>query len=295
MIKNPTPEEIQELLKKKSGKEVLSEPVKSEESKKNDFFTNVNASDETDLKPKKSKFEPDPLPCELVSRGRFYSPGRVWMRKMNTEEEARLASISSADSFNKTIDVILSTAVRSNFPITSLSMVDKLPLFTFLLSISYAKSFDIEVGCSLGCKRSISIEELEIEKIDENVHYPFEDDVQVSNGDSYHIRYRYPSIGDGAKNGDDVSDLLTNILINVESSSGEVLPKKDWREFVNWLSLPAKRIIGEKLDSFSSKGTFYLYDARCSREDCDFSGKIRVDSILLNLMEEIQKNGSKIL
>ena len=96
-IRNPSPEEIDRLL----NKNVVSlEETKKEEKVLQNKKNNNTAVYQNELKPKKSRFEPDPIKCQLISGSNYIEDGFIFVRRLNTEEEAKLTEIKDAKSLN---------------------------------------------------------------------------------------------------------------------------------------------------------------------------------------------------
>lgn len=280
-IRNPTAEEVEALTR---GKVEALQPVKKDNKK-----VTTKTYDADELRPKSSRFEPDPVKFELPSGNTFVYQGYLWVRRVNTEEEARLLDLQSKQgSFNEVVNSVLSSAVKSNFPVSELPLLDKLPLFVFLLSISFESKVnvsDVVTNCG-ACSTEYSfdvnlVSDAFYEKIPNSEEYPFV--VQLSSYDEPHtVCFSYPQIKNEVNTTTlDVSKVLSDLVVYLKNSKGHDVPKEQYKEMFRWLNTEDKKSISSKISNFNSYGQNVKFSTvHCSNPNCtNEEATVKVESL----------------
>jgi len=293
-IRNPSPEEIEKLLNKNVVS--LDNPKKEDkpsEKKSNSFTTYIN-----ELKPKKSRFEPDPIKCNLISGSNYVNDGFIFVRRLNTEEEAKLTEIKDAQTLNKVINVIFETAIKSNVPTVEMPIVDKLHVFSFILGISYGDK--IQVNDLINCKNCRDeypinvhyLKDLESNVISNEIKIPFKIKLK-SFEKEYELCFNLPKIKDEDNiYNRDISEVISGLTIFLRDQDGVDVPQEEWREMMKWLSIDDKKLISECLNSISSYGDSFnlTINDNCKNPNCCMKNKkvkIKIEDVYLRLMTSI--------
>lgn len=293
-IRNPSPEEVEKLL----NKDVVSLDSLKEEENVQVKKTSPIISNSNELKPKKSRFEPDPLKCNLISGHNYVNDGFVFVRRLNTEEEAKLTEIKDAQSLNKTINVIFETAIKSNIPIIEMPIVDKLHVFSFILGISYGDQIQINdlIECK-NCRDEYPInihflKDLQTNIISDEIKIPFKIKLQ-SLDKPYELCFNIPKIKDEDNiYNKDISEIISGLTIFLRDENGVDVPQEEWREMMKWLSSDDKKKISDCLNSINSYGDSFnlTINDNCKNPNCCMKNKkvkIKIEDIYLRLMTSI--------
>lgn len=286
-IRNPTQEEVDLITKGK-----VENLNQTKVDKKSNTKSTLSNPDE--LKPKSSRFEPDPVKFELPSGNTFVPTGYLWVRRMNTEEEGKLLDGQNKNAtFTETVNTVLSSAVKSNYPVQELPLVDKLPLFVFLLSLTFENSVDVSDvvegcgACSKEYKYEVSLtQDAFYEKIPNNEEYPFVVSLE-SYGEPHTVCFNYPKIKNEVKTQNiDVSKALTELAVYLKNSSGHDVPQEQWKDMFNWLSQKDKKAISEKLSKFNKYGSYVkLQTTNCTNPNCTLKEvQVKVESLFSKVL-----------
>ena len=296
-IRNPSPEEIDRLL----NKNVVSlEETKKEEKVLQNKKNNNTAVYQNELKPKKSRFEPDPIKCQLISGSNYIEDGFIFVRRLNTEEEAKLTEIKDAKSLNKTINVIFENAVKSNVPTVEMPIVDKLHVFSFILGISYGDKIQVNdlLECT-NCRDEYPItvhylKDLESNTISKDVKIPFK--VTLTSFEKpYELCFNIPKIKDEDNiYNRDISEVISGLTVFLRDENGVDVPQEEWKEMMKWLSMDDKKSISECLNLINSYGDSFnlIINDNCQNPNCCMKNKkvkIKIEDIYLRLMTSISK------
>lgn len=294
-IRNPSPDEIQNLLNKNVVD--INDSKKEEKINKKNNLPVVYSNE---LKPKKSKFEPDPKKCDLISGSNYVSEGFIYVRRLNTEEEAKLTEIKDAASLNKIINTIFETAIKSNVPTIDMPIIDKLHVFSFILGISYGDSIQINdlINCK-NCRDDYPINinflsDLQSNVVPNDIKIPFK--VTLNSFDQpYELCFNIPKIKDEDNiYNRDISEIISGLAIFLRDEKGVDVPQEDWKDMMKWLSMDDKKSISECLNLIGSYGDSFdcVIDDKCHNPNCCMKNKkvkIKIEDIYLRLMTSIAK------
>jgi hypothetical protein len=299
-IRNPSPEELQKLLNKdvveiNNPKEVSKNKNTSDEKNTSPIISYKN-----ELKPKKSRFEPDPIKCHLISNHHYVDEGFLYVRRLNTEEEAKLTGIKDAESLNKIINTIFETAIKSNIPTIEMPLLDKLHVFSFILGISYGDKIQINdlINCK-NCRDEYPIEinflyDLKNNIISNDLKIPFK--VVLNSFDKpYELCFNIPKIKDeDSIFNKDISEVISGLIIFLRDENGVDIPREEWKEMMRWLSAEDKKKISDSLNLINSYGDSleYVINEKCKNPNCCMKGekvKLKIEDIYLKIMMSIAK------
>jgi hypothetical protein len=282
-IRNPSPEELEQILNKNVEHVSINDTVK-ESNKNNDSVKNndnqiIQNVPVGALKPKRSRFEPDPVKCHLISGPNYVSEGYIYVRRLNTEEESKLTQIKDAASLNSIINSIFQTAIKTNISINEMPLIDKMYVFIFILNISYVK--EIKINDLISCEDCNDdypynvnfIDDLKINKLDKNVA-PFKLSL-VSFDQSYELCFNLPRIkNENSIYNKDVSEIISSITIYLRDEKGVDVPQEEWSEMLKWIDNEDKKKITEILTNVSSYGEkINLEINNCNNPSCRLKGK----------------------
>lgn len=291
-IKNISPEDLENLSKEKiENKKYLPEEnlIRQDELGTETEEIETNNHDDVVLKPKKSYFEPDAVPYKLISRNYFIKKNltknnEIYVRPWNTDDELKISKISNTEDFNKICNEIFNSCVKSEIDIYELALVDKLPLFIFILVITYGKDISVKklMDCDI-CENDENIDvtidllkDLEYKYLPDNLEYPFSMKLTSYPKDDINIKYVFPSIKHEKffleKGGNDsLIDSLRHIIIELKGkkSNGKEVTKNDLGDIIKYLNANDKTEIRKTIGEISKYGINLETDKyKCSKEAC---------------------------
>ena len=276
-IRNPSPEEIEKLTNKNT--EVINFQKNTTNNSKEsveDSLVPVGG-----LKPKKSRFEPDPIKCNLISGSLYLKDGFVYIRRLNTEEESKLSEIKNAETLNNIINTIFQTAIKSNISINEMPLIDKMYVFVCMLSLSYVQKIKITdlINCN-DCSDDYPYEinflkDIKVRKVDDNFEIPFR--IKLSSFDEdYELCFTIPKIkNENNVYNKDISEIITGLTIYLRDSKGIDVPREEWSDLLKWLSNDDKKNISDKLTKVSVFGEkLDLENNNCINPNCRVKNQI---------------------
>jgi hypothetical protein len=295
-IKNISPEELDKLSKSKQPQESKYLPEQNlikqsdfveEQNEEENFETN---DEEIVLKPKKSYFEPDPVPYKLIS-GKYFiknnltNNGEIYVRPWNTEDELKISKIRSTEEFNKICNEIFQSCIKSDIDLYELSMVDKLPLFIFILVITYGSKVSVKklMECEV-CENDDSIsvvvdllKDLDYKYLPDNLEYPFSMKLNSYPKDDISIKYVFPSLKHEKffmENNENLIDSLRHIIVEFKGkkANGKEVTKNDLGDVIKYLNAEDKNKIRENITEISKYGINLETDRyMCSKDNCIYN------------------------
>ena len=288
-IRNPSQEEL-ESLKKGKVEPLVSKPT---ETKQSTTVKQIWNADE--LKPKKSRFEPDAQKFYLPSGTKFVETGYLWVRRMNTEEESKFANyntdLNSVNNFNTIINSVLTGTIKSNYPINELPLIDKLPLFLFVIGLSFGDKININ-KISKDCENCLEEYEFIVnfntdgsyDIMPENAVHPF---IITLNSfeNPYTACFHYPKIkNENTVSNKDVSTVLSDLIVYLRDHNGVDIPKEEWAELIKWINLEDKLKISENINTLNSFGTTMKFPTgSCKNPGCNLQNvTIKTEDLFTN-------------
>lgn len=296
-IKNISPDELEKLSKtsqtdeKYLPKENLVKPTFETKNEEKVFIQTDD--EEIVLKPKKSYFEPDPEPYKLISGKHFIkknltSNNEIFVRPWNTEDELKISRIAGVDDFNRVCNEIFMSCIKTDIDIYDLSLVDKLPLFIFILVITYGSEVSVKkmMECEV-CENDDNItvtvdllKDLEYKYIPEDIEYPFTVKLTSYPKDDITIRYVYPSLKhekfftDSGNKSDNFFDSLRHIIIEFKGkkANGKEITKNELNDVIKYLNAEDKLKIRKSINDMSTYGINLETERyHCSKENCVYN------------------------
>lgn len=266
---------------------------------------------ESILKPKASKYEPDPVPFKLPSMGksipaRFHNlltaDKEIYIRRMSSKEEEIIAKLkTSPERFLSVITECLKGCVRTNIDIKYLMLIDKIPMFLFLLNISYQNSKDIKISipcpeCGKAHEKKVDLKDvIKIRYLPKDFKYPLSITTDKSYATKYLIEYDSPTFEHEPlieQEEIEASQLLHNLIVNIEDISGGSVEKSEWFEIINYLDYDDKIKFKNKIEEITNNyGTDTKIDFTCENKGCMIYNKpskadIPLDQIFINIISE---------
>jgi hypothetical protein len=304
---NPTQEDI---IKQKKKKPTVAAVIVDENE-------NFEMRDGVLIRKKKSRFEPDPIKCKLPSSGIGYrgrgvtQDGYIYIRRMSSDELLKLGAIDSVNSFNKIINELLEKCILSEVEISSIPIIDKIPLFIFMVGASLDKKINLKdyVECSAKDSDSINfligINELnsKVKQLDKKTFkYPFE--IKLNSFPNVTIKYIAPRVSEEgffAENTDVTEDTVSRLYEQlVVEISGDVDSKSvsmnDIEEIMRWMSLEDKKRMRNAIDEMNKYGIDleYKYSQYCSKGEKCCKAKetyeLKVQDLILEIVKTIAES-----
>ena len=298
-IKNISPEELENLskdkLQKNSSNYIPKENIIKEqivEEYEEPVVVEIEEDEEIILKPKKSYFEPDPVAYKLISGRHFIKNNltknnEIFVRPWNTEDELKISKIKSIDDFNRICNEIFMSCIKSDIDVYELALVDKLPLFIFILVITYGSKVSVKslMDCEQ-CENDESVDvtvdllnDLEYKYLPEEMEYPFSLKLTSYPKDNISIRYVYPSLKHekffiDTSESDNLINSLRHIVIELKGkkSNGKEITKNDLSDIIKYLNAEDKTKIRKTISDISSYGLNLETDRyQCSKEKCVYN------------------------
>lgn len=314
IIKNPSPEELDELraksetaaYRKTASQEQASEAGISVGEYQSDYLNTY----EDLLKPKTDYFEPDPIPFRLpsgsfvVDKKYLTDKNEIFIRRLSAPEEKFFTKMKEKkdlmSSINKSLDAIIKT---KNVSVNDLSLIDKLALFIYVIAITYGST--INIADKLDCKACVKegsektkvivniLDDLEIKYVPDDYEYPFK--VKLNNYKDCDITvvYEYPTIRLENffidEEDSDVVEAIKSLIIDVygKKANGNPVQKTERDGLLKFLSVEDRVAIRDKISDFSKYGiqlTTTKYS--CTNNKCPFVSEATPINIGLDVMIE---------
>ena len=323
-IKNISPEELEAL--SKAPKKEDNKYIPKENIIKNNFNDDDEEIDdkvilETEneniiLKPKKSYFEPDPVPYKLISGKHFIkknltSNSEIFVRPWSTEEELKLTKINGVEDFNKICNEIFSASIKSDIDIYELSIADKLPLFIFILVITYGSKVSVKklLECEI-CENDETIDvsidlikDLEYKYMPDDLEYPFSIKLKSYPKDNIAIKYVFPSlkhekffVDSFNSKSDNLFESFRHIIVEFKGhkANGKEISKNELSDVIKFLNAEDKLTIRKNINEMSNYGLRLETDRyTCSKENCVYNKErkkifLTFESILASLFMKLK-------
>jgi hypothetical protein len=242
-----------------------------------------------DNKTSKSRFEPDPIPVEIPSKGYPYKGvsndkdlvrGIVYLKPMTYKEE-KILTTDRLVREGIALDMILESCIKSDINPYDLLSTDRMYLLFYLRGMSYGLKYDFDVKCyhcGTNFVQSVEIDKLPINEFEseEEAEEPFSIKLPISQAElKVHFmrgnEERKATEDATAKSydePDDVGATLLNTVEQVKLKDGEVLSPSDKIDFLN-------NLVGADIDHFRTvvnelspgiKQLEHIYCPRCRGE-----------------------------
>lgn len=256
------------------------------------------------LKPKSSKFEPNPIQYELPSKNFVIKPhlapeGKIFVRRMTTLEEGYIKEVNTPKEMLNLINKILDGCIRTNISVRNLALVDKITLFLFVLGLTYGKKHEVNLMCpECGIKRMRQVDfdkDIKIKYIPDNFKNPKSYKLHSQKGIT--IYYRIPLIADEdimladetqKVNLTDQIYALTSQIIGTDPE-GNPIEKRDYKEIIQNMDFDDRKDFRSFLTDTTEYGSdIAIHDFQCENQMCDKMGEeqkadLPLDEILLKV------------
>jgi len=300
IIRNPTPEEIKKLSQK--------EAVKAKSTKKNtsdlEIVDEVNKNVKiipTQVLKESSVFEPAATKFKLPSGNIIVPGGIIYVRRMTTVEESifqqtisnmRQTKDLSSKVFLESVNKVLDSCIKSKVSVYDLSLIDKIPLFVFIFSLTYGNNQEFDLmcvgdddnnGCGKTFEHKIDLNKINIKYIPKKYTYPKIIELKKSFEFPITLELIYPSIGDENIWTLDVdgNDAVTKFLTMIKSANGTLpdgteISEEHYEDIAKNLHPDDKEDIKKFINEFSEFGSNIKVKRKvCKDRKCSFFGKIQ--------------------
>jgi len=215
--------------------------------------------------PSKSRFEPDPIPVEIPSKGFPYrgvindeevAKGIIKLKPMTYREE-KILTTDRLIQEGRALDMVLENCIKSNINPYDLLSTDRMYLLFYLRGMSYGLKYDFDVKC-YHCGHNF-VQTIEIDKLPVKIFEEKEDaeepiiiklpyskatlEAHFMRGDEERQATEDAIASKSFNEPDDVGATLLNTVDNVTLEDGEILSPNDRKDFLN-------NLIGADLDHF---------------------------------------------
>jgi len=262
--------------------------------------------DEDTLKPI-DNYEPNPVAFKLpsgkttVRRKYLTDKNEVFIRRMGTSEEAMFKNFMNKD-FLSAIEPQLDACLKTNIKVEELSFIDKIPMYIFLLAITYGKDFTVKCECQM-CRKEYDVD-IDLEKdaikkfkyIPDGFEYPKKIQLESYGGDIVAHTY-FQTIGENNLISDKgtIYDQMLTLMKRIEGTDkNDNKVKEDDREnIIKFLSEADRKKFREWIAEFGEYGTDLMIKKKvCKNESCEFKNKevelmLPVIDILMKLIDRI--------
>lgn len=313
---NPSIEDLQEIANKELARSVAKF---SEESYQNKI---QETKDGLVLKPKLSTFEPEPvlfaLPTGNILHRKFpkaVTPdGEIMVRRISAFEEIYIDQFfnASEEQISNLITNIIEGCIKSDIPVTEIHLLDKIPLFFFVIAISYGSL--LNVAPIEGCKTCIPgetrveidyLKDINIKRFPKDLDYPRKAELKTYPNMRLTAHVVMPIIRDEkdlVKTPTNREDLIIKLRAIISSitgyqiNTGEEVRSNQINELLAFLDSDDKERIKNAIDDITtSYGIDYeVMVKNCSQEKCSKIGqKVTLslqDLLMAFLMNSKQPN-----
>lgn len=298
---NPTAEQLSGIDKASNVKFVNKnqEPVAQEPTKNPDF-----------LKPSLSKYEPSPVTFKLPSGGKSIPKGykhfltknnEIFIRRLSSAEEEIIGRLNTQpEKFLSLVTQCLDRCIKTNIDIKHFMLIDKIPMFLFVLDLTYKKeNSPVKItcpACGQAHPKNISIKDiLNINYMPDDYQYPLSIVADKSYSNSYLIEFDAPTFEHEKLfeiDNLEAAQLLHNLVINImDLSSDQNVPKSDWMEIITYLGYEDKIKFRDKITEINQYGVNPKDELICENKGCtEYNQKqivdIPLDQIFSNIIAD---------
>lgn len=297
-ISNPTVQQANKIDDKSTTKATFEDV--------NEIITKAEAAGV--LKPKDSKYEPNPVLFKLPSMGKsipstyqhaLTENKEIYIRRISSTEEKIIGRLrTEPHRILNIITEVLDKCIKTNIPMKYYMTLDKIPMFLFLLEISYSDTNNkVDITCP-ACEqkqtREINISKnINVRYMEKDLQYPLFIETKKSFAEKYLIEFDAPlfeheSLFDQEEL--EAAQLLHNLVINItDVKSGRQVPKEEWLNLVNYLDFDDRISFRDEIAKVSDKyGTDVKIDFICENKGCLSANQpvkvdLPLDQIFINL------------
>lgn len=161
VVRNPSPTELKELMKKGTVEADYDENIEQKEEKETEIkvISPISTNIDSIIKPDESVFSPEKhlykLVCGLHNyphfKGYLTDNGEIYVRRMSATDTSYFIDIMKEEvsfkNFNKAITKIINNCVRTNIDTGKLYLIEKMALFIFIVSLTYGDKISFKATC----------------------------------------------------------------------------------------------------------------------------------------------------
>jgi len=292
-ILNPTPEELSAKLDLRSANSIPKSKDSTTIPLESLLESNINEISKPELsdmsmgkiKPQESVFAPKSLPFKLICGKHNYpnmenigDDGLIYVRKMSSKEENLFyedAQHMTIERFNSIITQVLSICVRSNINTNKLYSIEKLPLFIFILSLTYENIRQFKLICDFCSKEYLinkDIKSIKTKYLPEELIIPMPITLE-GYGYPINLLLHYPTIDEEDSFTNEELDVTTRIRFLVDKiegvlPTGEQIEEKHYDDIMAYLDKEDIKKIKVVFDEIRSYGFDFEETLICDNKKC---------------------------
>ena len=253
-----------------------------------------------------SAFEPEPVLFKLPSNNFILPHASIFVRRMTTVEEGffqgviqqmyddkRLNTSAFLEAINRTLD----NCIRSNVSVYDLSLIDKIPIFIKILTLTYGSKHKFMLTC-MECGKAfeheLDISKLNVRSVPANYQYPKILPLKDSFKFPVTLTLSYPLIRDEALWTDDNATPVMKFVTMIQHAEGEMpdgtpLSEEHFTSIASNLGDDDKKEIKKFIIEFSKFGsdiktnTLVCLDNKCASYKKKQEVIIPIETLFLNL------------
>ena len=295
-VRNPSKEEL-EKLSQNQFLTVQGVPVSAvtEEEIDSDITKPIN------------EFEPQPVRFKLPSGRTTVKPkyltdnNEFLVRRFTSIEESMFKNFSDMD-FLIAIEQQMDSCLKTNISLSDLSFIDKLPLYFFLIAITYGQYFEIDYECPVCQKSHLMKIDLQKDVIDKFKYVP--DDYEYprvaklsSFGGDINAHMHFQTIGESNLIADK-GTILDQMLILIKkvtgtTADGKTLTPEQRENIIKYLDDKDRKVFRKWIEEFGKFGTDLIIEKKiCGNSACEMNKKIEkilfpFADLMMNLIKRI--------
>jgi hypothetical protein len=278
-VRNPSKEEMEKLSQSQQGiLQVQGVPVSSVTDEEID----------SDITKTIDEFEPAPVKFRLpsgsttVKKKYLTDNNEILVRRFTSIEESMFKKFSEAE-FMLAIEPQMDSCIKTNISVQDLSFIDKIPLYLFLIALTYGKDFEIDYECEVCLKEFKMKIDLQKEVIDAFKYVPdgFEYPKIVkldSLGGDINAFMHFQTVGESNLISDK-GTILDQMLILIKkttgtAASGKTITPEQRESIVKFMDDKDRKKFRNWIEEFSKYGTsLVLNKSTCKNGACEMCDK----------------------
>lgn len=325
VLRNPTPEEIKQIdqtqdnvaFKQTQIQKDVDEKKVDEDNEKKVYSSKIfnDLVKKGILKPKRSRFEPDPIPVKLPSlsfiipKEKLSDNNEIFIRRFGSEEEDMLVRATQSNNemeINNALNSAINNCLKTDVNFEDFSIIDKMYLLIVIVAITYENKIDIteHVSCNT-CKKDTKItldllKDLDVKYVPEDLKYPYTDKLETFENDDIEIEYGFPLVSSekmlSTENFNTITFLKEIIsVIKGTKSNGKPIEKREWDDILRYMGQKDRKKIRKNIEEMNKYGIqtsctkFKCSNPNCSKIKNKESVEISLSVIMSKIVEEMTK------
>ena len=252
-------------------------------------------------------YEPDPVLFRLpsgtttVSKKYLTNKNEILVRRLTTIEESMFKNFGNQD-FLTAIEGQMDSCIKTKISVQDLSFIDKLPLYMFLLALTYGKDFVVDQDCDY-CRKTFPVK-IDLQKdildrikyVPDDLEYPKKIKIDSYDSDIF-MHCTYQTIGENnliSDKGTILDQMLTLVKkVSGTDKSGKTISAEDRENIVKFLNDKDRKKFRDFIVSFSEYGTDLMLKKKvCTNGSCEACDKkvdmfLPVVSMMMDLIRKI--------